>query len=71
MKILIIAAILLFHYTSVLPNSWILKGNVVDESNNDVIINVNIYIANSTIGTTSDTDGKFEIKMFHISFQSE
>lgn len=40
---------------------WTLTGTVVDKSNYDPIPNVNIYISNTTIGTTSDIDGKFRI----------
>ena len=39
-----------------------IKGKVFDESNNSGIKNINIYLAYTMIGTTSDSDGNFEIQ---------
>lgn len=42
-------------------NKWTLTGTVVDKANYSPIPNVNIYISNTTIGTTSDVEGNFRI----------
>jgi hypothetical protein len=44
-------------------DSVILKGTVRDSANNEPQVGVNIFINNTTIGTTSDFDGNFELKV--------
>lgn len=44
-------------------NQIILKGTIRDSTNNEPLIGVNIYLPNSTIGTVSDFDGNFELKV--------
>lgn len=38
-----------------------ITGKVVDAKNNEAIAFANVYIQNTTIGTTTDIDGRFEI----------
>ncbi len=39
-----------------------IRGRVVDDSTQAPVLNANIFIANSMIGTSSDTSGRFELK---------
>lgn len=54
-------SILLILITSSLIAQITLKGKVVDEFNNPMPF-VNVFIKNSTFGTTTDDDGKFFLK---------
>lgn len=51
-----------FTSNSLLAQNAILSGTVFDATNNEAIAFANVFIQNTTIGTTSDLDGKFEIK---------
>ncbi|GAB6283681.1 MAG: hypothetical protein STSR0008_24700 [Ignavibacterium sp.] len=55
---------ILFFLLSFIDTSYsqILEGYVLDDNNNP-LIGVNIYLANSNIGTTSNLDGNFLIKL--------
>ncbi len=52
---------LIFGTLSLTAQTAILKGRVVDIKNNDGISFANVFIQNTTIGTTSDLDGNFEL----------
>ena len=39
-----------------------LKGKVLDDSTSTPLSNVNVYIANTTLGANTDADGRFEIR---------
>ncbi|MDP3830738.1 MAG: DUF5686 family protein, partial [Ignavibacteriaceae bacterium] len=56
--------IILFIFLSLITSSYpqILEGYVFDENNNP-LIGVNIYLANTNIGTTTNLDGHFLIKL--------
>lgn len=43
-------------------------GRVIDDSTHAPIVNANVFIANSMIGTSSDTSGYFEIKNVPVGF---
>lgn len=53
--------LLLFTVSSLNAQTAILKGRVVDATNNEAISFANVFIQNTTIGTTTDLDGNFEI----------
>lgn len=54
--------ILFVIYTSTsMAQSAILKGSVVDVKNNEGIPFANVFIQNTTIGTTTDLEGNFEL----------
>ncbi len=57
----IIVFLITLSTSSFAQNKWTLTGTVVDESNKEPIPIVNIYISNTTIGTTSDNKGMFRI----------
>ncbi len=44
-----------------LVNRITIKGKVVDKESKEPLENVNVFLANTTIGTTTDKDGKFII----------
>ncbi len=56
--------IILFLFLSLITSSYsqILEGYVSDE-NNSPLIGVNIYLTNTNIGTTTNIDGRFLIKL--------
>jgi hypothetical protein len=45
-----------------------LSGRVIDDSTKAPVVNANVFIANSMIGTSSDTSGHFEIKNLPAGF---
>lgn len=53
--------LLLLFFTSILSAQEEIKGKIVDE-NNQPLLGANVYWYNTSIGTTSDIDGNFNIK---------
>jgi len=45
--------------------SSVVEGYVVDDATGDALPFVNIYFQNTTVGTSSDVDGKYKIKARH------
>jgi hypothetical protein len=65
MKIISIylAILLVFLIISCLSAQNKLKGKVTDENSGEPLIGVNIYLNNSTIGTTTNKDGFYELNI--------
>ncbi|HNW52529.1 MAG TPA: TonB-dependent receptor [Prolixibacteraceae bacterium] len=60
MKYLYTILILFMSFFAVAQNG-VVKGRVVDATNNEPLPFVNVVVMGTTIGTTSDMDGKFQI----------
>ncbi|MEN8194389.1 MAG: carboxypeptidase-like regulatory domain-containing protein, partial [Bacteroidota bacterium] len=58
---LLICTIILFSSSQALSQSTSFHGKVIDKNNGEPINNVNVYVANTSIGTTTDSQGYFEL----------
>jgi len=43
-------------------NTVVVRGRVLDDSTKAPVLNANVFIANSMMGTSSDTSGRYELK---------
>ncbi|HTY39414.1 MAG TPA: carboxypeptidase-like regulatory domain-containing protein [Bacteroidota bacterium] len=75
MRSLLIPLVLLLLFTlsedvsaQVTPKATI-RGRVVDDSTGTPLPLANVFVSNSTIGTSADADGRFELKGVPIGFQ--
>ncbi|WP_298755218.1 TonB-dependent receptor [uncultured Psychroserpens sp.] len=60
---LLLIVLLLFSVTMFAQDSFLLKGSVVSEVDNQPIPGVNILVLKTTRGASTDFDGKFEIQV--------
>ncbi|MCD2258130.1 SusC/RagA family TonB-linked outer membrane protein [Psychroserpens luteolus] len=60
---LLLIVLLLFSVTMLAQDSFLLKGSVVSEVDNQPIPGVNILVLKTTRGASTDFDGKFEIQV--------
>src|SRR4030066_2368176 len=56
-----IIILLLFNITLFAQNSFVIKGNVVAQTDNSPIPGVSIIVKNTSKGTTTDFDGNFQL----------
>ena len=56
-------AILIFGFQSINAQTLTITGTVVDEANKESIIGANILIDQTSTGTVTDLDGKFELEV--------
>ena len=45
------------------PESFVIKGNIVDAENGDPMSFASIFLSSTTYGTTSDSDGNYNLKV--------
>ena len=62
--------VFLFSAQSLLLGQSTLSGKVIDKESGEPIFGANIFIENSTLGTTSDLDGRYEIDGIRTSFKN-
>lgn len=63
-KDFILAAILIFFTLSIhAQNSFVLKGKIIDAQSGQVVNAASVQISSSTIGTSSNVNGLFELKL--------
>ncbi|MCI0751649.1 MAG: TonB-dependent receptor [Flammeovirgaceae bacterium] len=48
---------------SAIAQKGIIRGSVIDNANGEVLIGVTIQVENTSLGTVTDLDGKFELKV--------
>jgi len=58
----LIAIIFLFQILNTYSQTGSLKGIVIDSKTKETIVGANVYIENTSIGATTDFEGKYEIK---------
>ncbi len=58
-----LACLMLCSSFTIFSQTGIIKGNLVDATNNEPILFANILVLDTDIGTTTDENGKFEIEV--------
>ncbi|MCX7610947.1 MAG: DUF5686 and carboxypeptidase regulatory-like domain-containing protein [Ignavibacterium sp.] len=62
-KLIIFMFIIWYQSTNIFPQVFSIKGKIYDKENNSPLIYANIRVANSTLGTSSNSNGEFELKL--------
>ncbi len=66
-KKLLLSALVFFVLVSCATSSWaqkgMIRGSVIDNATGESLIGVTVQVENTTLGTVSDIEGKFELKL--------
>ncbi len=60
--IILIFSILIIHATSLFGQTGSIKGVITDKKTKETIIGANVYLEGTTIGSTTNLDGQYEIR---------